>query len=579
MKAKTYKSLAYALCLLLIPLFQACKEDNHSIELLELAQQKAENDPAEALRLLNSIHGPETMDKDSYMRYIVTKVQAKSKAGIDITNDTLIFEAQRYFDNKNDYAQLALAHYYISSIYYKKGLPYKDFEHTQLAKYYAQKVGNSLLTAKSLHSMGLVYRDKEIFDSAILCFEEALKYYSKEEKTEKDRLEALKILGITYKDMGDSEKAYNIFNDGYKLSLSSNNLQYQVTFQHMLGTIYRDKKEYNKAEEYMQFALSQTLNPEEQRRIYLSLLVLYNNTNQLDSAGHYANLLKKVLPEITYPYTLQRSYSSLADYYRKTGNYKEVAKYSSLEKDIELQIYESNNSKLLAEADQKYKDALQKKEAERAHLRNQFLWICGVLAVLFVSAIIYFRIKHIRQEEAGKRKLLKAELKAKEAEINARKRIGEQQSKSIEYLQGIYGNIITNWGEIDKKVQALAKEYGATKEPELYGEIKNVIERFKQNTNQHLIQLAKNHLQEEPYGKEALSILDDKELLLFMLYYKEYKRSEVSILLGVNPHKQNMLLRKLELKNKLIRAGMPEESILQILFKEDDLYNRRVALV
>ncbi len=579
MKAKTNKVLTYGLCLLLIPLLQACKEDNYPIEQLKLAQQKAENEPSEALSLLNSISNPENMDKDSYMRYIVTRIQTKYKTAQDITNDTLIFKAQKYFDNKNDYAYSALAHYYISCIYYSKKLSYKDFEHSKLTIHYASKSNNNILIAKSLQSIGNIFNDKNILDSAIIYYDKALNYYANERNVEENILDIKKLKGLAYKTLKDFPKAYEYFSEGLMEARSSNNIKYQTSFEHLLGTIFREQGDYQKASNYLMNALSKTSDPIERGRIHLGLLKLYNSTNQLDSAGYYAKNLKESLPKITYLYTLQESYSSLSDYYQKVGNYKEVAKYSNLQKDIELTIYQSNNSKLLFEADQRYKDALEKKDAERLHMRNQLLWIGCIPIVLSILILVYFRSRHISQKKRGLHKLLTAELKAKETEINARERIGEQQSKSIEYLQSIYGNIITDWGEIDKKVQTLAKELGTTKEPELYTEIKNVIENFKQNTNQHLIELAKDYLREKPYGEEALSILNDRDLLLFMLYYKEYKRNEVSILLGVNPHKQNMILRKMELKNKLVRVGMPEDRISQILFKEDNLHNQRVALL
>lgn len=579
MKARTNKVLAYTLCLLLIPLLQACKEDNYPIEQLKLAQQKAENEPSEALSLLNSISNPENMDKDSYMRYIVTRIQTKYKTAQDITNDTLIFEAQKYFDNKNDYAYSALAHYYISCIYYSKKLCYKDFEHSKLTIHYASKSNNNILIAKSLQSIGNIFNDKNILDSAIIYYDKALNYYAKERNVEENILDIKKLKGLAYKTLKDFPKAYEYFSEGLMEAKSSNNIKYQTSFEHLLGTIFREQGDYQKASNYLMNALSKTSDPIERGRIHLGLLKLYNSTNQLDSAGYYAKNLKESLPKITYLYTLQESYSSLSDYYQKVGNYKEVAKYSNLQKDIELTIYQSNNSKLLFEADQRYKDALEKKDAEKLHMRNQLLWIGCIPIILSILILVYFRNRHIRQKKRGLHKLLTAELKAKETEINARERIGEQQSKSIEYLQSIYGNIITDWGEIDKKVQTLAKELGTTKEPELYTEIKNVIENFKQNTNQHLIELAKDYLREKPYGEEALSILNDRDLLLFMLYYKEYRRNEVSILLGVNPHKQNMILRKMELKNKLVRVGMPEDRISQILFKEDNLHNQRVALL
>jgi hypothetical protein len=55
-----------------------------------------------------------------------------------------------------------------------------------------------------------------------------------------------------------------------------------------------------------------------------------------------------------------------------------------------------------------------------------------------------------------------------------------------------------------------------------------------------------------------------------MLYYCGYKRNDVAILLGVRPHKENMNFRKLDLRNKLLKAGMPKDDIGQILFAEDN---------
>ncbi|MBK5719696.1 hypothetical protein JGH11_02295 [Dysgonomonas sp. Marseille-P4677] len=570
MRIEIIKVLTYIFSIFLMPLLQGCKEKNHSTELLQQARLEAEENPSEALRLLNSISDPETMDKNNYMLYIVVKVQAKYRAKQNIVSDTLIFEAQKYFDSKNNSALSALANLYAASVYYENNLSYKDLEHSRLSLFYAKDAENNLLMAKSSNIIGNIYNDKNMLDSAIVYYKQALTYYDKVKNTEEYNLEVRKALGMVYRKMGDIENAYNSFNDGYIISKSLNNSQYKVTFEHMLGTIYNDKKDYIKAEKYLHLALNQTLNPKEHKRIYLSLLMLYNNKNQLDSADYYANLLKESLPEITYPYTLQESYNSLSDYYQKRGDYKEASYYASLQKDIDLKINEANNSKLLVEAEQKYKDTLKKKEAENLHVRNQLLWVCAILVILLISAIVYFKIKYFRQKEAEQRKLLEVELEGQKAEMDAKEKIWEQQSKSIEYLHNIYGNIITNWGEIDKKVQALAKEYGTTEEPELYLEIKNVMENFKHDTNQYLIELAKDYLREKPYGKDALSVLDDKKILLFMLYYKEYKRNEVSILLGVKPHKHNMLLRKLELKNKLVKVGMPEEEISQILFTEDN---------
>jgi hypothetical protein len=147
----------------------------------------------------------------------------------------------------------------------------------------------------------------------------------------------------------------------------------------------------------------------------------------------------------------------------------------------------------------------------------------------------------------------------------------EHQHESLTYMQGIYRSIVDEWVDIDKKVKSLAKEFGVKEEPELYMKIKQMIENFKQNTNQQLVVLAKEHFLKQPYGDSAVSTLKDKDLLLFMLYYCGYKRNDVAILLGVNPHKDNMAFRKLDLRNKLLKVGMEQYDIEKILFSEENV--------
>lgn len=169
-----------------------------------------------------------------------------------------------------------------------------------------------------------------------------------------------------------------------------------------------------------------------------------------------------------------------------------------------------------------------------------------------------------------KRQRIDERNKLLEDQSQVQQKLLEHQDESLTYMQGIYRNIVTEWVEIDKQVKSLAKEFGAKEEPELYVKIKKMVESFRQNTNEQLVGQAKEHFQKLPYGESVLSSLKDKELLLFMLYYCGYKRNDVAILLGVRPHKENMNFRKLDLRNKLLKAGMPKDDIGQILFAEDN---------
>ena len=85
--------LKYLFCLLTGILLFSCQKYNTHEKLLQEAQNKlADNKPEIALNLLVSIENPEKMDKESYMKYIVTSVGAKYETKADITKDTLILK-------------------------------------------------------------------------------------------------------------------------------------------------------------------------------------------------------------------------------------------------------------------------------------------------------------------------------------------------------------------------------------------------------------------------------------------------------------------------------------------------------
>ena len=557
------KSLTYSLLFILF--LYSCEEGGHPAKLLEQAQTKIEDNPSEALLLLDSIRNPSGMDQDSYMRYVLLHVQAKSLMRKDIKSDTLVFDAQRYFDTKNDPYMSALAHYYSAGVYHANNTPDKELEHFMLAGHYARKAGNNLLMGKSRHSIGNLYYEKGVMDSAIVNYKQALDYYAKNGGMETFRLQVMRFTGIAYQAEGKLDSAYYYFDEGLRYSKELDNVPSQVSFTHMLGMLYRKKGDHQKSADYLRTALAETTDQQEAIWICLRFLKLYHNQNQPDSAKYYSDLMKEHLAKITYPRTLEDLYKSLSSYHEENGDYKEALHYNNLLLDVTRQINESNSLQKLSEADKKYKAALHKKELDSLLMRNYLYLLGGISLVLIVLVVAYFNNRTMRL----KRQRIDERNKLLEEQSLVQQKLLEHQDESLTYMQGIYRNIVTEWVEIDKQVKSLAKEFGAKEEPELYVKIKKMVESFRQNTNEQLVGQAKEHFQKQPYGENVLLVLKDKELLLFMLYYCGYKRNDVAVLLGVRPHKENMNFRKLDLRNKLLKAGMPKEDVEQILFAED----------
>lgn len=335
---------------------------NSSTDILAQAQSKMENDPSAALYLLNSIPNPQNMDEEHYMEYVIANVRAKMLTSQNVKNDTLIFKAQEYFNNRNNPAQAAYANYYASAVHYSNGAIYKDMESTMLAKYYALKAGDNTMVAKCLQSIGNIYYEKRILDSALVYYRQASYYYDLTQGQETQKYKVLNFIGQSHYNKGNIDSAYFYFSRGLREVEQLDREDLQATFRHMLGVVYREQKDFSKSSAYLHRALTEVKNREEAARINLGLLRLYINKNQLDSAAYYADQIKQRLPDMSYIYSVQGSYVALAEYYQKSGNYKEAAYYKDSLRSIDRKIYESNNERGLKEAEDKYDSGLREKE-------------------------------------------------------------------------------------------------------------------------------------------------------------------------------------------------------------------------
>lgn len=549
----------------IIALF-SCSHPGRQAELLQQAQYVVEDEPSLALGLLDSISNPQGMGKDLYMQYIVAKVQAKYKTYRDITRDSLILEARSYFEKEGNLTQAMLANYYAGSLYYGKGNRDKELEYTNRAEYYARKAGNNLYTGRSLNIKGTIYYDKRQLDSAIVNYRRALGYYRECENTTLNTLDVIRLVGLSYYNLSNTDSAYFYFNKGLQLANQNNRRAYQATFTHMLGANYLKQNDYKKASAYVNKALAETQNDEERNRIYQTLLNLYNKTNLPDSAGYFSKKLENVLPEITYIYTLRGSYQALSEYYSKAGDYTRASVYKDSVMAVNQRISDFQNMEKIAEIEYRHTAELHQKEMEKLRMRNYITYICAIAVITMLGVIYFFRARYLKRER--KREAEKNAIISRQLEIQDR--LVAQQQEILSCMQDIYSDISNEWIDIEQQVQVLAKEFGVTQEPVLYTRIKQLVENFKQNTNRQLVEIAKGYFIKRPYGKKAIESLSDRELLVFMLYYCGYTRKNVSSIIGICPAKRNMLLRKLDIRNKLVKAGMPKDEIESIFFDKED---------
>lgn len=394
------RTLTNFLLLFFICLFFSCKKDNTSIDLLKQAQNIAESNPDYALTLLDSISNPENMDKDNYMQYIVIQVQAKQRSKQDITNDTLIFEAQRYFDKKNNAEQAALAHYFAGRVYRAKNMSDEALESFLQSEPYAIQSHNNVLAGKGVHIMGNLYYEQGITDTAIVLYKKALSYYEKEKDTDKYKMQVANEIGRAYDEIKDVDSAYVYFQKAEKYADTLGDKEFKVAISNNLGYIYFRMKDYDKSLNYLNNVLKQTSDAKIYAKTYLILSDLYNAKNQPDSARYYINLSEKSLAEIGDNQTLKVLYNSFVDYCKQVGDYKQALYYKELGDSIKNVITKNERPLSLLTADKNFHLDQKDKQVDQLRKYAYLYLLVGIVIciILILFAVSIFKI-HKRDKE------------------------------------------------------------------------------------------------------------------------------------------------------------------------------------
>lgn len=387
--------LKYLLCLLTGTLLFSCQRNNPQEKLLTQAQNSLIMDkPDEALNLLASIQNPNRMDKNSYMQYLVSYVGAKKETKADISSDTLIFEAQRYFNDNGDSKNSALANYYAGWVYYTNNKLPQSLESFMNGADAADKSRNYLLAGKNFNNIAYIYFEQDLFDSAVVNYKRAFPYYDKLENTNQRKIEIFTDIGLTYESDNKLDSAYVYFHRGLDLAKQTGHKLEERQLYHNLGLTCYGMKEYDKAIEYFQSALAMDSSSDaEITQINLYLLNIYNKKQNLKFAKQYADLVVTGLPKVTYKYTLKEIYSSLTDYFVQIGDYKQAFEYSKLEKLTKEQIEHETNAPALLEADKNFYLGQKDREAEAFRSDVFFIFIIGASAfcILFVFFLFVWR--------------------------------------------------------------------------------------------------------------------------------------------------------------------------------------------
>ena len=137
------KTNAFIITVILHVLIVSCTKwgSRENSRLIGLAQELIEVNPDSALKLLDGVNTVR-FSKAERAEYILLRVQAKENAGMDLSTDTEIFAAQKYFISKDDPEKAALACFYAGVVLQAQEAEAEAIEYYLKANDFAQNTNN-----------------------------------------------------------------------------------------------------------------------------------------------------------------------------------------------------------------------------------------------------------------------------------------------------------------------------------------------------------------------------------------------------------------------------------------------------
>lgn len=411
------KKLLYIIIGLLL---LSCSERKEYVEALNKAEALLDEDPDSALQILNHLTTNEKeFSKSRQMKYNLLILQAKNKAYIPITSDSIAKELVRYYDDHGSSNEQLAAHYILGCIYRDLGEAPKAVDSYQEAANRADTADNSCdyKTLSAVYSqMADIYHMQFLLTNEV----EALKSASHFCLNAKDTL-----LSIRYQDK--IAGVYIIMNkkDSAEILLQSvRNLYYKHNYIHdalrsstkLIYLYVENKDNLDKAKLLLDEYEAQTrfFNngkelPQSQRQYYYYKGLYYEGLGLLDSAEfcyrrqyQYNGKAQEAEP----------MYKGLLSVFKKRHQADSIAKYA--------QLYCEANDSSVAKKDReitalmsasynytRYQKESLANEAKANRLRSILIFICFL--VVIISFIIWNEVKKARAKRIKELNAIKTE--------------------------------------------------------------------------------------------------------------------------------------------------------------------------
>ena len=381
--------------------------------------------------LIESIPFPQKLSRGDRALYALLLTQARHKNYVTLSDDSLIKVAVNYYGKKKS-LRAAQAHYYWGATYRDMGrIPFAVDKYLDAIQLMPDE--NAFL-AMIYDNLAECYLEEDLYDVAMEAYKKAYQILYKNEKYAYYSLRGMAHVFLMRNQL-DSALCY--FRKAYDCVLVTHDSSRLPILYNDFATVYEQKKEYVRANEYISKVISM-LKSDELDKVYRHKGEIMLELDQLDSARYYFALNKDVQDV----YGRAARYDGLYELEKRLGNWEAAVQNA----DAYMVLYDSIQELSDRQKLDELMDNHQLEEHKRMVSRQEQAvigYLVGTVFILVLAGVFFFMWNDRRrkkryialQKELMQKRVDTMELreeKAMESEeehINKLVELGERQFK------------------------------------------------------------------------------------------------------------------------------------------------------
>jgi hypothetical protein len=388
------RAFRHIIAMLLVLVAASCSTDQHTLDLINHAEQIVKEYPDSAYNILSAIDPDRLRTTHDRMHHSLVQCESIYYDNVDIQSDSLTRQLFDYYLDSDLHSERARAMYQHAMVKYCEN-------NNAEAVYAFTEAEKSLNIEDNRHLRGTVNLYMGSAFHHEYCLQNALTYFDKaKEIFDSNNLEYHSIYtlykkGCTLNALREYDKALECLNIAKDYAISNNLNQFLGEVLSVICMIYRDQSYISECNDILE--LFEEYNCiEHNEGIYYSFKAITSAYNHhFDDAERYIELAEQLCNGWTqYPLLAKM------DYYIYQNNYKDAFfTYRKLVSMQDSQMYEALEQPVLnLQLNILHKDFDLINEQNR-HLRSQYIYTSVIVFLIIVFIAIYIRYRYVSYKQ------------------------------------------------------------------------------------------------------------------------------------------------------------------------------------